>query len=239
MNPVLGQVPARPPSGSGKDRPEWARRRLAATIVGALALLGACGDGGGTGGPAGTASSTSASTSTTAAALPTPGPSATTRADEAGPSGIDAMRGASTATVTVAATNRETALLRAVRAARHEGYDRVVFEFGNVLPGYRVGYVARPVLADGSGQEVAVDGAHVVQVVFENALDADLSQESAPRTYTGPDRLRPGTPEVVELVRTGGFEGRLTWVIGLRDRVDFRVTTLTSPPRVVVDLRNH
>ena len=197
-------------------------------------MLGACG-----GEPGGSQQAPATSTSTTAAPAPEPGGPTTTRADEAGPGGIDPLAGASTRTVTVAATNRDTALLRAVRAARHEGYDRIVFEFANVLPGYRVGYATRPVLADGSGAEVAVEGAHVMELVFENALDADLSKESAPRTYTGPDRIRPGTPEVVELVRTGGFEGKLSWVAGLRDRVDFRVTTLSSPPRVVVDVRNH
>ncbi|MGH3849348.1 MAG: AMIN-like domain-containing (lipo)protein, partial [Pseudonocardiaceae bacterium] len=65
------------------------------------------------------------------------------------------------------------------------------------------------------------------------------TQPSAPRTYTGPSRIKLGTPEVVEMVRTGGFEGVLNWVVGLNDRVDFRVTTLAAPPRIVVDFRNH
>lgn len=180
--------------------------------------------------------STSPATTTTAAA---PGATTTTKADEAGGGGIDPLTGASTATKSVAATNTETALLNAVRAARHEGYDRVVFEFRNVLPGYQIGYVDRPVRADGSGDEVTVAGDHVVVARFENALDADLTQESAPLTYTGPQRFSPGTPEVIELVRTGGSEGVLTWAVGLHDRVDFRVFTLMSPPRVVIDFRNH
>jgi hypothetical protein len=153
--------------------------------------------------------------------------------------GIDPMDDASTAPFTVRASNTETALLTDVRASRHEGYDRVVFEFRNALPGYDVRYVERPVLQDGSGAEVTVDGAYVVQVRMENALDADLTQESAPRTYTGPQRFSPGTPEVVELARTGGFEAVLTWVVGVSDRVDFRVLTLLGPPRLVVDFRNH
>lgn len=153
--------------------------------------------------------------------------------------GIDTMEGASTDPVTVAATNTETALLTDVRAARHEGYDRVVFEFRNTLPGYDVRYVAKPVHEDGSGRVVPVDGNYVVQVRMENALDADLTQEAAPLTYTGPQRFSPGTPEVVELVRTGGFEAVLTWAVGLADRVDFRVLTLQGPPRLVVDFRNH
>ena len=156
-----------------------------------------------------------------------------------GSDGIDPMDEASTDPVTVPATNEETALLTDVRAARHEGYDRVVFEFGNVLPGYDVRYIEKPVHEDASGLVVPVAGTYVVQVRMENALDADLTQESAPPTYTGPQRFSPGTPEVVELVRTGGFEAVLTWVAGLNDRVDFRVLTLQGPPRLVVDFRNH
>jgi hypothetical protein len=153
--------------------------------------------------------------------------------------GIDPMDDASTAPVTVSASNTETALLTDVRASRHEGYDRIVFQFRNALPGYDVRYIERPVLQDGSGAEVAVNGAYVVQVRMENALDADLTQESAPPTFTGPQRFTPGTPEVVELVRTGGFEAVLTWVVGLNDLVDFRVLALQGPPRLVVDFRNH
>jgi hypothetical protein len=153
--------------------------------------------------------------------------------------GIDPLEGASTQPVVVKATNRETALLTDVRAARHEGYDRVVFEFRNEVPGYDVRYIPRPVQQDGSGKTVAVEGAEVLQIRMENALDADLSDASAPPTYTGPPRFSPATPILAELVRTGGFEGVLTWVAGVRDRVDFRVSALSAPPRIVVDVRNH
>jgi len=198
------------------------RRRLGSflLLVAVVLLLGACG------------SNDDEPSATTGAQTETQSGTATV-------DGIDPMGEASTDPVTVPATNEETALLTDVRAARHEGYDRVVFEFGNVLPGYDVRYVAKPVHADGSGLVVPVAGTHVVQVRMENALDADLTQESAPLTYTGPQRLSPGTPEVAELVRTGGFEAVLTWVAGLNDRVDFRVLTLQGPPRLVVDFRNH
>ena len=92
---------------------------------------------------------------------------------------------------------------------------------------------------DGSGRIVPIAGNHVVRVRMENALDADLTQPTAPSTYAGPGRFRPGTPAVVELARAGGFEGVLTWVAGLQDRVDLRVRTLTAPARLVVDFRNH
>ena len=145
------------------------------------------------------------------------------------------LEGASTESVVVPATIGETALLTDVRAAGHEGYDRVVFEFSNGVPGYDVGYVERPVVADGSGDEVAVDGGAVLRVRMEPALDADLTQESAPRTYTGPTRFSPDATVLVELVRTGGFEAVLTWAIGVDGERPFRVTRLANPARIVID----
>ena len=152
---------------------------------------------------------------------------------------IDTMPGASTKPIAAPAKNKVTALLTGVRAARHEGYDRVIFQFANTLPGYDVRYVKRPVRQDGSGKSVRVNGTYIVQIRMLNALDADLTKSGAPRTYTGPTRVSPRMPEVVELVRTGGFEAVLTWAVGLHDRVDFRVTALKAPARLVVDFRNH
>lgn len=202
-------------------------------LAGALAvavLLAGCGGGKKTAATTSTSTSTSTATQTQPPATTTQ-PTATT--------GIDTMPTASTNPVTVRATNKQTALLTAVRAARHEGYDRIVFEFANALPGYDVRYVTAPIHQDGSGLVVPVKGSHFLQIRMENALDADLTKPSAPRTYTGPTRFSPGTPEIAELVRAGGFEATLTWVAGLVDRVDFRVSALQSPPRLVVDVRNH
>ena len=210
-------------------------RAVLATLA-VAALLAACGSDDSSG-PA-----TTATTTTPAATEPatTSAPPATT--DVVPPAtvdGNDPMDDASTDPVTVPATNTATALLTDVRTARREGYDRLVFVFKNALPGYDVRYVERPIIQDGSGDEMTVAGAAVVQVRMESALDADLEQEGAPPTYTGPTRFSPGTPEVAELVRTGGFEGVLTWAVGLNDRVDFRVLTLRDPPRLVIDFRNH
>lgn len=219
------------------------RRVLPAAMFMIIFILVACSDSDRSKTSGSTAVGSATTSSTTVHAAPTStGPGTTTaitRLDEAGQGGIDPLVGASTATVSTPATNPPVALLTAVRAARHEGYDRVVFEFRNVLPGYKVGYTARPVRADPSGEQVAVAGGPVVGVRFELALDVDLNEASAPATYTGPNRFTPGTPEVVELVRTGAFEGVLNWVVGLNDKVDFKVSTLQSPPRVVIDFRNH
>lgn len=208
------------------DAGSMLRSTVAVLAVVAALLVAACGD-----------DSDRAATTRAPGTTGTTAPPTTTGTTSQG--GIDMMSGGSTDPVHVAATGRETALLTDVRAARHEGYDRVVFEFRNVLPGYDVRYVSGPVREEGSGRVVPIAGGSAVRIRMENALDADLSLESAPLTYTGPRRFAPGTPEVAELARAGGFEGVLTWVAGLQDRVDFRVTTLTAPPRLVVDFRNH
>ncbi|MGZ8696456.1 MAG: AMIN-like domain-containing (lipo)protein [Gaiellaceae bacterium] len=125
---------------------------------------------------------------------------------------------------------------------RHEGYDRVVFEFQNALPGYRIEYVQPPLKEDGSGKLVDVQGVGVVVVRMEPASGFDLNTDEGVMTYKGPKRIEgsgAGTSIVQELVRTGDFEAVLSWAIGLSDKVDFRVRTATSPSRLIVDFRNH
>jgi hypothetical protein len=170
----------------------------------------------------------------TGATAPTAPPTSTTE-----PEGIDPLDGASDEPVVEPARHAVIAALTGVRAARHEGYDRVVFEFSNVLPGYDIRYADAPIHADGSGARVEVAGEEAVVVAMHNALDADLSKPDAPPTYTGPRRFSPDTAEVVELARVVGFEGVITWAVGLADRVDYRATTLENPPRLVIDFRNH
>src|SRR5205823_4375354 len=50
----------------------------------------------------------------------------------------DPMEGASTTPLSAAAEQTGTALLERVAVGRHEGYDRVVFQFENLRPGWKV-----------------------------------------------------------------------------------------------------
>jgi hypothetical protein len=130
-----------------------------------------------------------------------------------------------------------TALLTAVRSGVQPGYDRVVFEFdGTGLPGVEVAYAPRPIRADGSGDEVAIEGDAVLVVRMSPAAGVDLSTSTPIITYNGPQRLQPRQANVIEIVRTGDFEGVLTWAIGQRARTPYRVLTLQSPSRVVIDI---
>jgi hypothetical protein len=179
-----------------------------------------------------------------AGAAPTTAPT-TTPTETSG--GIDPLEGASTNPAsgpvqTVTGPGGATALLERVAVARHEGYDRVVFEFRNILPGYRVEYLEPPLKEDGSGAIVKVEGTAFVSVRMEPASGFDLNTGEGVQVYKGPRRIsgaEAGTPVVREVVRTGDFEAVLTWAIGLGDPVDFRVQTLDDPPRLVVDFRNH
>jgi hypothetical protein len=156
--------------------------------------------------------------------------------------GTDPLAGAGTVAVKGDAVGSETALLERIGLGRHEGYDRVVFQFKNDLPGYRVEYVQPPLKEDGSGKPVSVSGNAVVLVRMEPASGFDLNTGEGALVYKGSKRIdgsSAGTSVVQELVRTGDFEAVLSWAIGLSDRVDFRVTTATSPARLIVDFRNH
>ena len=176
-------------------------------------------------------------------ALPavTPAPS-TTSTVTSSTGGIDPLAGASTTPVEGAASGSDTALLERVAVGRHEGYDRVVFQFTNALPGYKVEYVQPPLKEDGSGNPVQIKGNAFVVVRMEPASGFDLNTGEGVMVYKGPKRIdgsAAGTSVVQEVVRTGDFEAVLTWAIGLSDKVDFRVGTATSPTRLIVDFRNH
>jgi hypothetical protein len=197
-----------------------------ALVVAVLLALSGCGDSsGGNGGQPAAEPATTTGTST----------SETT-------DGIDPLEGAGTTPVEGAATGSETALLERVAIGRHEGFDRVVFQFRDHLPGYRVEYVEPPLEEDGSGNVVQVKGSAFVVVRMEPASGFDLTTGEGVMVYRGPKRIdgaAAGTSIVRELVRTGDFEAVLNWAVGLEERVDFRVRTATSPARLIVYIRNH
>jgi hypothetical protein len=193
------------------------------------ALFAASGCGGASDGGSGPAAEPPAATTGT-----------TTTTTNAG--GVDPLEGASTTPVERRSTATETALLERVAVGRHEGFDRVVFQFRDHLPGYRVQYVTPPLQEDGSGNVVDVDGSAFLLVRMELASGFDVATDEGVMVYKGPRRIEgaaAGTSIVREVVRTGDFEAVLSWAIGLEERVDFRVTTAASPARLIVDVRNH
>lgn len=204
-----------------------------------LLLLAACGDDTTT--TAGTTSTTAApgssTTSTTVSGNGDGGSTTTTATD----GGIDPLEGAGTDPVSSDPADAGYGQLTDIEIGRHEGYDRVVFTFsGDSLPGYVVEYTTPPITEDASGNELDIDGSAFLRVRMEPASGFDMN--TGQPSYNGPSEIRgtaAGTSEIVELQRAGDFEAVLTWVIGLADKVDFLVDTLSSPARLVIDVRNH
>ncbi|MBM6401823.1 AMIN-like domain-containing (lipo)protein [Phycicoccus sonneratiae] len=120
------------------------------------------------------------------------------------------------------------------RVGKHEGYDRVVYEFtGKDAPNYRVRYVDEPI-GDPSGERVKVAGDVWLEVVV-NSLD--IPGESAP----SPDDPLPSTLAGTGVAEAnaiwGGFEGYGQAFIGLTgEQRPFKVSTATNPSRLVVDV---
>ncbi len=127
--------------------------------------------------------------------------------------------------------------LVAVRVGVHDGFDRVVLEFSESVPGYTVKYVELPVIEDGSGDSIDLPNAErAVQIVLTPASGWDMEQGEP--TYTGPNAVtNDKAVEITGVVSSGDFEAVLSWAVGLRSEVPFKVTKLDNPARLVVDFK--
>ena len=106
---------------------------------------------------------------------------------------------------------------------------------GEVVPAYRVAYVEPPIVADGSGMELDLDGVAFLEVVVSPGAGVDLSGEEPRETFTGEDRFTVDSVDgIVELVENGDFESVLTWTIGLTARHPFSVDA--RPGSLTIDL---
>jgi hypothetical protein len=125
-------------------------------------------------------------------------------------------------------------VLRGIRTGEQGGFDRVVLEFDGPVPGYRAEYVQQ-VVEDATGDPVELSGKAFLQVAVQTATMDDGTQGGS-RVYGGPVRLTPKLGQLREVLVAGDFEGVLTFGLGLNARRAFRVTALSSPSRLVIDL---
>lgn len=184
--------------------------RLATAAIAMAALLSACGDD-----------------------VPTDEPTTTTTA----PTPTATLAGADTAEVSEESDS--FGQLTAVRVGHHTGFDRVVLEFADEVPGYTVKYVELPVIEDGSGEDVGLpDADAAVQITLTPASGFDM--EKGEETYKGPDSVTDDkTTEITAVVSAGDFESLLSWAVGLRHEVPFKVTKLGDPARLVIDFQTN
>ena len=126
----------------------------------------------------------------------------------------------------------ETATLQALRVAKNDGFDRVVFEFQERVPGYRLQYVDKPVRGCGAGDLRHIAGDSWLEVRFSPASAHTESGEPSLRTR----ELRPALSSIREIERTCDFDGVVTWVVGTPSPRRYRAYELSAPPRLVVEI---
>lgn len=153
-------------------------------------------------------------------------PTQATTATGAAPSTVGASKGPATS------RSKKAPVLRAVRSASQQGFDRVAFEFDSTgLPAWRAEYVERPINC-GSGEPVRVAGNAWLQISFSGAHAHTEKGEST----GGPRRKKLSQPIARELVRTCAFEGEVTYVIGVAKPNAYTPRTMSAPSRLVIDL---
>jgi hypothetical protein len=198
--------------------------RMAVLVFAAVAMAVACGD------DDEEAPSATGTASPTSTAEPTLTPASVTASPTEEPfsGGRDPVAATPVAGLTAA-------LLLDIRTGEHAGFDRITFEFDGVgLPGYDVRYADPPIMYDPRGEPMEIDGTAFIVVRMEPAAGHD--PDTGDETYFGPLELKPSLPSLLEAERVGDFEGVLSWALGLSGEVDFRVTALENPPRLVIDV---
>ncbi|NIH67346.1 AMIN-like domain-containing (lipo)protein [Modestobacter marinus] len=203
-----------------------ARVTRSAGLAAALLLVAGCAAQPGTDSAASTgAASSSAAPETGASTAPT-----TTAAGSESPA--PEFNG-DTSPETAEPVDPEGLTVTAVRAAAHEGYERVVFELaGTGTPGWRVEYVDAP-SSQGSGAAVDVPGSAWLQVTLQGT--SYPYETGAEEVARGPVPVT-GTETVQGVVYDATFEGTSVAWIGTSAEVPFRVSALSDPTRLVVEV---
>jgi len=135
-----------------------------------------------------------------------------------------------TAPVLVEKPRARVAKVIDLRWAEHPGFDRVVVDVRGRPPGYFASHVRR-LAKDGSGDPVQVRGRHKFLLVLRPARTHDAQGHNL---YEGPRHRRTGLSTLKGMAFLGDFEGDVSFGFGVRTK-PFRVFTLKSPSRVVLD----
>ena len=200
-------------------------RKLCCLVVLALTLA-ACGSD----------ESTTGNGSVTEPGASDPGPVGTTGpVDTTGPASEPCEPPTSTDSVSVDVPLAMSSLVgRELRTEVRPCSAHVVLELqgDGEMPGYRVEYVDDPVRLSPSDLEVDIAGAATLVLsvaVWMMAMDGE--------SYEGTEDTLPTNVEVIQELRLiENFEGMHQWAIGLDRERPFSVTTLSDPPRIVIDI---
>jgi hypothetical protein len=103
-----------------------------------------------------------------------------------------------------------------------------VMEFSGSIPNYTVKSQDSPVFTlEPKGTKVTLLGTAGVLVT--------VKPENW-QAYNGPTGMKPGLPFLRQARMVQNFEGTMQWALGIQGSPCLQVTTLRSPPRLVVDV---
>jgi hypothetical protein len=120
---------------------------------------------------------------------------------------------------------------RILRVARHDGFDRAIFEFADGVPSFSVRYQKRPVLEEGTMAPVEISGSAVLVVTFQFYYGENVS------IYQGFPKGPLDLAVLTEIKNIDASEAVMSYALGVQGRHAFRVTTLANPARLVVDIK--
>jgi hypothetical protein len=212
-------------------RPRFWRVTVAATLVAGLVVLAFVGGinllnraGGPTPGPAAAVASPSPS----AAPVPSPSPSQTPTP------AVAATAVPQTCWTVSGGSSSSMADVTDVRVGTAAGYDRFVIQLDGPVPAYSITpQSSAAFMQDATGQTLQLQGTSGIKVVVHGASGTALNGR---QTFTGQLDRTPGYPMLKEARQTGDFERTFSWGLGVTNPGCPRISILSGPDRLVVDI---
>jgi len=132
-------------------------------------------------------------------------------------------------------SSNQASYVKVVRAAKQNGFDRVVFEFEGPFPNYRIEYLESRLYDTEAGrQHIRQPGNVFLQVTFFVIPTGDEQLKfTGAKNFVPKGRLMmPSLQSVKDKVL---FEGYYDFLMGVSSRKPYRVTELSNPSRLVID----
>jgi len=138
-------------------------------------------------------------------------------------------------TTKVARLNYTVGGLRAVRTARHDGFDRVVLEFADGVPSFSLSYARLPVHDAVANAPAKIFGTAVIEIALVAYYD-QKDREAIHQVYPKGELDLPVLREI-KLTKFNFYKAEAVFALGLQGRKGFRVQMLNNPARLLIDLK--
>jgi hypothetical protein len=132
----------------------------------------------------------------------------------------------------VSRINAPDGQMRIVRVASQKSFDRVVFEFADGVPSFSIKYAKPPIYDEGTMKPIEISGASPLVVTFAFYYGEHTE------IYQGFPKGKLDLSVLREIKNIDSSEGVMSYALDLQTRHPFRVTTLTNPARLVVDIKH-